>query len=160
MIYEEANYWETGYNFKLFKNTSLTKLFIVSHTNLDFKNGLIIQPTKILEDYIVSRSQYVACIEPDEFRGIYTKPYTGFQRGGQATTQHMINENEVNNVIESYYDEHYNRYNLEAHLTPHIENDPLMDSKLPHDAEPVDDESTAPPVKSGYKPTPKKAARP
>ena len=55
-IFEEANYWNTGYNFKLFKNSSKNNLFVVSHSNLDFKNGLLIQPTKILEDYIISRS--------------------------------------------------------------------------------------------------------
>lgn len=43
---------------------------------------------------------------------------------------------------------------------PHIENDPIIDSKLPSDAEPVDDEGTAPPVKSGWRPSPKKMAPP
>ena len=54
----------------------------MSHSNLDFKNGLIIKPTRVDEDYIVSRSQFVMKVEPNEFRGVYTKPYTGFQRGG------------------------------------------------------------------------------
>ena len=84
-IYEEENYWKTGYNFKLVKNNT-DALFVMSHTNLDLANGLLIKPTKIMEDYIVSRSQFCFCIEPGEFRGVYTKPYAGFKRGGQANT--------------------------------------------------------------------------
>ena len=41
-IYEEANYWTTGYHFKMFMNTTKSKLYICSHSNLDFKNGLLI----------------------------------------------------------------------------------------------------------------------
>lgn len=85
-VFEEENYWNTGYNFKLARNNSTDKVFIMSHSNLDFTNGMIIQPTKLTEDYVVSRSQYCFRVEPGEFRGVYTKPYTGFQRGGQANT--------------------------------------------------------------------------
>lgn len=42
--YEEENYWRTGYNYKLVQNNSKNLVFIMSHTHLDFKNGVIISP--------------------------------------------------------------------------------------------------------------------
>lgn len=81
-IYEEENYWKTGYNMKLVRNNSKNQTLVMSHSHLDFKNGLILQPTRLDDDYIVSRSQYSFRVEPHEFRGVYCKPYTGFQRGG------------------------------------------------------------------------------
>lgn len=61
----------------------------MSHTHLDFKNGLIIK-TDNQDDYIVSRSQYVLSVPPGGHRGVYTKPYTGFMRGGQANTPKLV----------------------------------------------------------------------
>ena len=43
-IWEESNYWETGYNFKLVQNKTHDKVMVLSHTHLDFKNGLIYKP--------------------------------------------------------------------------------------------------------------------
>ena len=35
-IFEEENYWNLGYNMRLFKNNSPDKALVVSHSNLDF----------------------------------------------------------------------------------------------------------------------------
>ena len=40
---------------------------------------------------------------------------------------------------------------------PSLEEDKLDPNKVPNDGEPVDDEGTAPPVKSGYRPKPVKS---
>lgn len=52
----------------------------------------------------------------------------------------------------SYYQSHYDRYNLVNYNVPLITEDILDDRKMPDDREEVEDEGTAPPVKSGYKP--------
>ena len=52
----------------------------------------------------------------------------------------------------SYYQQHYDRYNLVNYNVPLITEDILVDHKMPDDREDVEDEGTAPPVKSGYKP--------
>jgi hypothetical protein len=52
----------------------------------------------------------------------------------------------------SYYKSHYDRYNLVNYNVPAITEDVLDDRKLPDDREEIEDEGTAPPVKSGYKP--------
>lgn len=44
LIWEESNYWETGYNFKLVHNTTDDQVMVLCHSHLDFKNGLIIKP--------------------------------------------------------------------------------------------------------------------
>jgi hypothetical protein len=41
-IWEEANYWESGYNFKIVENTSSDQVMILCHSHLDFKNGYIL----------------------------------------------------------------------------------------------------------------------
>lgn len=106
----------------------------------------------------MSRSQYCFKVEPGEFRGVYTKPYTGFGRGGQAGTQMMVDLDDVEENIETYFEQHHQRYNLESYNVPHINDDPIDESKLPNDGEPVDDEGTAPAVKSAYRPKPIKSA--
>ena len=57
-IWEEANYWESGYNFKLVQNKSHDKALVLCHTHLDFKNGLIYEPkeSSFADTYKVSRS--------------------------------------------------------------------------------------------------------
>ena len=52
----------------------------------------------------------------------------------------------------SYYQQHYDRYNLNNYNVPSITEDVLDDRKMPDDREEIEDEGTAPPVKSGYKP--------
>lgn len=61
---------------------------------------------------------------------------------------------DINNVepLMSYYQQHYDRYNLANYNVPLITEDVLVDHKMPDDREEVEDEGTAPPVKSGYKP--------
>lgn len=81
-IFEEDNYWKTGYNIKVVQNNNDTQTFIMSHSHLDYKNGVIISPKIQSEEMIVSRSQYCFKVEPESFRGVYSKPYTGYQRGG------------------------------------------------------------------------------
>jgi len=100
---------------------------------------------------IVSRSQYVFKVEPGFFRGIYSKPYTGYQRGGQANTPKLVDINQMDQLM-SYYQQHYERYNLANYNVPSITEDILNDKKMPDDREEVEDEGTAPAVKSGYKP--------
>jgi len=39
-IFEEDNYWKHGYNMRLCLNNSNENTFIMSHSNLDFRNGL------------------------------------------------------------------------------------------------------------------------
>lgn len=41
-IWEEANYWETGYNFKLVHNGTTNQVMVLCHSHLDFKNGFIL----------------------------------------------------------------------------------------------------------------------
>lgn len=41
-VFEEENYWTTGYNVKVVRNNSSDQVMVTSHTNLDFKNGLMI----------------------------------------------------------------------------------------------------------------------
>ena len=77
-VYEEENYWKTGYNFKFIQNNTDSSLFIMSHSHLDYKNGVIICPKMQVDDMIVSRSQYVFKVEPGSFKGVYSKPYTGY----------------------------------------------------------------------------------
>ena len=89
-VFEEENYWKTGYNFKLVQNNTDNMVFVMSHSHLDYKNGIIISPKQANDDMIVSRSQYVFKVEPGFFRGIYSKPYTGYQRGGQANTPKLV----------------------------------------------------------------------
>ena len=43
-IWEETNYWETGFNFKIVNNKS-PNYMVLCHSNLDFKNGFIITPS-------------------------------------------------------------------------------------------------------------------
>lgn len=43
-IFEEENYWKTGYNYKLVQNNTENQMFVMSHTHLDYKNGIIISP--------------------------------------------------------------------------------------------------------------------
>lgn len=106
-IFEEENYWNAGYNFKVAKNNSQDKVFIMSHTNLDFKNGLMIKPCQLQDDYRVSRSQYSFMVKPGEYRGVYTKPYTGYSRGGQANTQKLVDADSVEEVVIPYFEEHH-----------------------------------------------------
>lgn len=101
-IFEEENYWKTGYNYKLIKNNTTQQVFIMSHTHLDFKNGLLIK-TDNQEDYIVSRSQYVFSVPPGGHRGVYTKPYTGFMRGGQANTPKLVESTQYDQNVLNYY---------------------------------------------------------
>ena len=54
------------------------------------------------------------------------------------------------------YEKHHKRYQLPNYNVPHLHDDVPDPDKMPHDSEPVDDEGTAPPVKSGYKPKPVK----
>lgn len=49
---------------------------------------------------------------------------------------------------------------MSNHNVPHINEDVPDLNKMPHDSEPVDDEGTAPPVKSGYKPKVVKSTKP
>lgn len=42
-IFEEDNYWKTGYQFQLVKNNT-DEIFVMSHSHLAFKNGLVIKP--------------------------------------------------------------------------------------------------------------------
>jgi hypothetical protein len=100
---------------------------------------------------LVSRSQYVFRVEPGFFRGIYSKPYTGYQRGGQANTPKLVDMAAADNIM-AYYQQHFDRYNLISYNVPNITEDVLIDHKMPDDREEVEDEGTAPPVKSGYKP--------
>ena len=58
-VYEEENYWDTGYNFKMIRNHTDSKVFIMSHSHLDYKNGAIISPKSQIDDMIVSRSQFI-----------------------------------------------------------------------------------------------------
>jgi len=53
----------------------------MSHSHLDFKNGLMIKANEENEDYVVGFSQYGLVVPPGEYRGIFVKPYTGFERG-------------------------------------------------------------------------------
>jgi len=89
-VFEEENYWKTGYNFKLVQNNTDNQIFIMSHSHLDYKNGVIIAPKMQNEEMMVSRSQYCFKVEPGSFRGVYSKPYTGYQRGGQANTPKLV----------------------------------------------------------------------
>lgn len=150
-VFEEENYWKTGYNFKLIQNNTESQTFIMSHSHLDYKNGVIISPKMQSDDMIVSRSQYCFKVEPGSFRGVYSKPYTGYQRGGQANTPKLVDMNTADQLM-AYYQQHYDRYNLINYNVPLITEDILVDHKMPDDREDVEDEGTAPPVKSGYKP--------
>lgn len=127
----------------------------MSHSHLDYKNGVIISPKMQVDDMIVSRSQYVFKVEPGSFKGVYSKPYTGYQRGGQANTPKLVDLNNQDQIM-SYYQQHYDRYNLVNYNVPLITEDILVDHKMPDDREEVEDEGTAPPVKSGYKPVDQK----
>ena len=105
---------------------------------------------------LVSRSQYCFKVEPGYFRGVYSKPYTGYQRGGQANTPKLVDRNNYTNNLYEYYQAHYDRYNLATYNVKHLNEDQLDPNKMPDDREEVEDEGTAPPVKSGYKPNPVK----
>lgn len=74
----------------------------MSHTHLDYKNGIIVAPRGQNDDMLVSRSQYTFKVEPGFFRGIYSKPYTGYQRGGQANTPKLVDANNVDQLL-AYY---------------------------------------------------------
>jgi hypothetical protein len=102
-IFEEENYWNLGYNMRVIKNNSQDKVFVLSHSNLDFENGLILQPKKDTEELVVSRSQYCIYVMPGEFRGIYTKPYPKFKRGGQANTQKLIDGDDAEEDLLQHY---------------------------------------------------------
>lgn len=78
LVFEEENYWKTGYNFKFVQNNTDSQAFIMSHSHLDYKNGVLISPKTEQDDMIVSRSQYVFKVEPGSFKGVYSKPYTGY----------------------------------------------------------------------------------
>ena len=52
----------------------------------------------------------------------------------------------------NYYTSHYNRYQLGSHGVPKLIEEKDDDSKLPNDLDEVEDEGTAPAVKSGFKP--------
>ena len=111
-IWEESNYWETGYNFKLVHNTTENQVMVLCHSHLDFKNGFIFKPaddTKF-ESYKVSRSQYAFSVRPNEKIGVFAKPYTGFSRGGQAHTPYVVDQSQFDKDVMSYYMSHYNRY--------------------------------------------------
>jgi len=101
-VYEEENYWKTGYNFKFIQNNTDSSVFMMSHSHLDYKNGVIISPKMQVDDMIVSRSQYVFKVEPGSFKGVYSKPYTGYQRGGQANTPKLVELNQIDQLM-SYY---------------------------------------------------------
>lgn len=90
LIWEESNYWETGYNFKLVHNNTDDQVMVLCHSHLDFKNGLIIRPSEDADGYVVSRSQYAFSVPPHAKRGVFAKPYAGFGRGGQAHTPAVV----------------------------------------------------------------------
>lgn len=46
LVFEEENYWKTGYNFKFVQNNSDSQTFIMSHSHLDYKNGVLISPSR------------------------------------------------------------------------------------------------------------------
>lgn len=97
-------------------------------------------------------------MEPGFFRGVYSKPYTGYQRGGQANTPKLVDINNLDNLM-AYYQQHYDRYNLASYNVKNITVDGEDSSKMPDDREEIEDEGTAPPVKSGYKPNAGKAVK-
>lgn len=101
---------------------------------------------------MVSRSQYSFYVLPGEFRGVYTKPYTKFKRGGQASTQKMIDVDELNENVLAYHEQHHQRYQLEKYSVPLIPDDLDDDSKLPTDEPTSEYEGNAPPVKSAWRP--------
>lgn len=101
-VYEEENYWKTGYNFKFIQNNTDSQVFIMSHSHLDYKNGVIISPKMQVDDMIVSRSQYVFKVEPGSFKGVYSKPYTGYQRGGQANTPKLVEMSNADQLMVYY----------------------------------------------------------
>lgn len=156
LVWEESNYWETGYNFKLVHNTTDDQVMVLCHSHLDFKNGLIIPPGSDAEGYRVSRSQYAFSVPPQTKRGVFAKPYTGFGRGGQAHTPYVVDVSKYDSNILNYYESHYNRYQLKSHNVVPLEEEAEDDSKLPDDHQEVEDEGTAPAVKSGYRPGPKR----
>ena len=154
-IYEEENYWHLGYNMRLIKNNTADKVFVMSHSNLDFENGLIIPPKEEDDDeMVVSRSQYCVYVMPGEFRGVYTKPYPKFKRGGQASTQKLIEVEDAEDKILQHYDAHHQRYQLAKYEVPHITEDLYDENKMPSDEQPAENEGMAPPVKSGFRPPP------
>ena len=112
---------------------------VLCHSHLDFKNGFIIPPTEDYKDtegykeapYEVSRSQYVFSVPPMSKRGIFTKPYTGFGRGGQAHTPYVVDVSKFDSNIMNYYTSHYNRYQLKSHNVPQLMDDELKSDKLP-----------------------------
>jgi hypothetical protein len=92
-------------------------------------------------------------VEPGTANGIYTKPYTGFQRGGQANTPKMFHVQDRIDKLIIHFKLHYERFNLSNYNVPYINDDIMIDYLMPQDrVEMVGDEGTAPPVKKGYKP--------
>lgn len=87
---------------------------------------------------------------PGEFRGVYAKPYPKYKRGGQATTQKLIDK--LDNDLVHYYEQHHQRYQLEKYNIPHITEDLDDDSKMPMDEPTSENEGMAPAVKSAWRP--------
>ena len=85
---------------------------VLCHTHLDFKNGFIITPftSSNFDSYSVSRSQYAFAVPPNTKRGVFTKPYSGFSRGGQAHTPSVVEAAQFDADITTYYTTHYDRY--------------------------------------------------
>lgn len=67
----------------------------------------------------------------------------------------MVDADELEPLI-NYYQKHYDRYSLGSHNVPLITDEEADRSKVPDDEEEVENECSAPPVKSGY--IPKKGA--
>jgi len=151
-IFEDENYWNLGYNIKLVKNNSPDKVLVMSHSNLDFQNGYIIKPKEPNEEFMVSRCQYCFYVMPGEFRGVYTKPYVKFKRGGQAGTQKLIPVDQLDENLVQYFEQHHQRYQLEKYNIPLITEDLVDDNLLPTDEATFENEGMAPPVKSAWRP--------
>ena len=116
----------------------------MSHSHLAFKNGLIIKPNVQGEEYFVSKCQFVFTVKPGECKGIFAKPFTGFERGAQASTPKLIDVDEFDSKITNYYKEHYDRYELSQYKIPNIEDDLSGDEAWPDDDINKADEGTAP----------------
>ena len=132
---------------------------ILCHSHLGFKNGLIIHNPNGTENdpyYKIGRSQYAISVQPNTKLGVFTKPFSGFGRVGQAHTPYVVDVSKYDSNIFNYYTSHYNRYQLKTHNVPQL-GENMGEDVLNMEFQPndelieVEDESTAPAVKSGFR---------
>jgi len=97
---------------------------------------------------MVGRCQ-AALLVSDKPRGFYTKVYKGYGEGSQALTDYQHDAASTDaDTLKTYYNQHYERFELQNYKIPNIMEDVHDDEKLPTDGEAIEKEDRRQTVKS------------